>query len=210
MGGDIAPVPELAAVCKKYNARLMVDDAHSLGVLAQGRGTAAYFGVIDQVDLITGTFSKSFASIGGFAAGNDQVMHYIKHHARSLIFSASLPASNVAAALAALDIMEEDPGVVDRLWENSDYMKEGLSELGFNTGHSQTPVIPLIIGDDMRAIFFWKALFEAGLFTNPVIPPAVPPNMALLRTSYMSTHTRDQLDKALGILEKVGKEMSII
>lgn len=210
MGGDIAPLPEIIALCKKYGARLMVDDAHSMGVLANGRGTAAHFGVTDDVDLITGTFSKSFASIGGFLAGDEDVLHYIQHHARSLIFSASLPAPNVAAVLAALDIIENEPEYVQRVWDNTTYMKKGLAELGFDIGNSQTPIIPIIVHDDIRTAFFWKALFDAGLFTNPVVPPAVPPNMALLRTSYMATHTKEQLDRALDILDKVGHQMGII
>jgi 8-amino-7-oxononanoate synthase len=210
MGGDIAPLPDLIAQCKKYGARLMVDDAHSMGVLAEGRGTSAHFGVTDDVDLITGTFSKSFASIGGFAGGDEQVMHYIQHHARSLIFSASLPAGNVASVLAALDVIEEDPGYVQQVWDNADYMKKGLTELGFDIGQSETPIIPIIIGDDMRTIIFWKALFEEGLFTNPVIPPGVPPNKSLLRTSYMATHTKEQLERALNILDEVGHRLDII
>ncbi|HLV43687.1 MAG TPA: pyridoxal phosphate-dependent aminotransferase family protein [Aggregatilineales bacterium] len=210
MGGDIAPVPALIEICQRYGARLLVDDAHSMGVLANGHGTAAHFGVTDDVDLITGTFSKSFASIGGFAGGDDDVMHYIQHHARSLIFSASLPAANTAAVLAALDIIESDPGYVQQVWDNANFMKQGLSELGFDIGQSETPIIPIIIGDDMRTIIFWKALFEEGLFTNPVIPPAVPPNKALLRTSYMATHTRDQLERALNILDEVGHRLDII
>ncbi len=210
MGGDIAPLPDLIALCKKHGARLMVDDAHSMGVLAQGRGTSAHFGVTDEVDLITGTFSKSFASIGGFTAGDESVLHYIQHHARSLIFSASLPAPNVAAVLAALDIIENEPDYVQRVWDNTAYMKKGLMSLGFDIGHSETPIIPIIVRDEMRTIFFWKGLFEAGLFTNPVIPPAVPPNMALLRTSYMATHTTDQLDRALEILDKVGHQFGVI
>lgn len=210
MGGDIAPLPEIIAVCKKHRARLMVDDAHSVGVLAGGRGTGAHWGVTDQVDLITGTFSKSFASIGGFVAGEDDIMHYVQHNARSLIFSASLPAPNVAAVLAVLDILEEDPGYVQRVWDNATHMREGLRAAGFNVGNSQTPVVPVIIGEDVRTALFWRALFEEGVYTNPVVPPAVPPNGALLRTSYMATHTIEQLDKALDIFVTVGKRMGII
>ncbi len=210
MGGDIAPLPGIIAVCEKYGARLLVDDAHSLGVLAQGRGTSAHFGVTDKVDLITGTFSKSFASIGGFVAGDDQVIHYIQHFARSLIYSASLPAPNVAAVLAALDIIENEPEYIQKVWDNTAYMKKGLSELGYDIGNSQTPVIPIIVHDEGLTITFWKALFEAGLYTNVVIPPAVPPNMSLLRTSYMATHTRQHLDRALEILDKVGHQMGVL
>ena len=210
VGGEIAPLPDIIPVVEKHSARLMVDDAHSLGVLAAGRGTAAHFGVTDQVDLIMGTFSKSFASVGGFIAGEDQVIHYIQHHARSMIFSAALPAPNVATVLATLDVMEKEPEYVERLWENYRFMKKGLEELGFNIGNTQSPIIPIIIGDEMRTIFFWKALFDEGLFTNAFVPPGVPPNMSLLRTSYMATHTKDQLSKALSILEVVGKRMDII
>ncbi len=211
MGGDIAALPELIEVCKRHHARLMVDDAHSVGVLGGGRGTAAHFGVTDEVDLITGTFSKSFASIGGFIAGDEQVIHYIQHHARSLIFSASLPAHNTIAALTVLDIIEEEGGApVQRLWDNTHYMKENLLRLGFDIGNTETPIIPLYIYDDVKTALFWKSLFEAGLFTNPVVPPGVPPNQSLLRTSYMASHTREQLDRALEILETVGKAQGVI
>lgn len=210
MGGDIAPLPEIIPICKRYGARLLVDDAHSMGVLAGGRGTAEHFGVTEDVDIITGTFSKSFASIGGFAGGDDDVMHYVQHHARSLIFSASLPAPNVAAVLAALDVIENDPDYVQRVWDNTAFMKKGLQELGFDIGESETPIIPIIVGDDMRTIFFWKQLFDAGLFTNPVVPPGVPPNKSLLRTSYMATHTEEHLQRALDILDTVGHQLGII
>jgi len=211
MGGDIAPLPEIVTLCDKYGARLMVDDAHSLGVLGDhGRGTADHFGLTDQVDLIMGTFSKSFASLGGFIAGDEVVMHYVQHHARSFMFSASIPAGNVAAVLAALDIMENEPERIQRLWHNTDKMRAGLKSLGFNTGASTTPVIPIVIGDDMKTIMAWNALFEAGIYTNTVLPPAVPPNKSLLRTSYMATHTDEQLDRVLEIFARVGKEIGLI
>jgi 8-amino-7-oxononanoate synthase len=210
MEGDIAPLPEMTALCKKYGARLMVDDAHAIGVLGGGRGTAAEYGLTDQVDLIMSTFSKSFASLGGFVAGDEPVIHYIKHHARSLIFSASIPPSNAAAALAALHIMRDEPERVQRLKENADYMRQGYRQLGFDIGNSTTPVIPIIIGDLMRTIMTWKMLFEAGVFVNPVLSPGVQPGRELLRTSYMATHTREQLDTVLGIFEKVGKQMGLI
>jgi 8-amino-7-oxononanoate synthase len=210
MGGDIAPLPEIVKLCEKYGARLMVDDAHSVGVLGEGRGTSAHFGLTDKVDLIMGTFSKSFASIGGFIAGDEQTIHYIQHHARALIFSASLPAPNVASVLAALDIIESQPELVQRLWDNAEYMRKGLVELGFDTDPSQTPIIPIVVRDEGLTIMFWKALFDAGLYTNAVIPPGVPPNMSLLRTSYMATHTHDQLDTALEILDEVAHSLDVL
>ncbi len=210
MGGDLAPLPEMIPILKKYGARLMVDDAHSLGVMGGGRGTAAHFGVTDDVDLIMGTFSKSFASLGGFIAGTEDVVHYIQHHARSLIFSASMPASNVAAVLAALDIMETEPERVQRLWQVTERMRAGLKALGFDMGPSVTPIIPIIVGDRERTLIAWKMCFEAGLYTNPVFAPAVPPDRGLLRTSYMATHTDAQIDRALNILGEVGRELGLI
>lgn len=210
MGGDIVPLREVAAICRQYGARLYVDDAHSLGVLGNGRGTAAHFGLTDEVDLIMGTFSKSFASIGGFVAGDARVIQYIQHHARSLIFSASLPAANVMAALAALEVMETEPHHVEQLWENGYKMLNGLRNLGFNTGHTQTPIVPIIIGEDTPTFLTWKLLFERGLYTNPVVSPAVPPGQSLLRTSYMATHTEEQLDHALDILATTGRQLGLI
>ena len=210
MGGDIAPLPEIIPLCKKYGARLMVDDAHALGVLAGGRGTGHHFGMNDDVDVIMGTFSKSFASLGGFLAGDEDVMHYIQHHARSLMFSASMPPSNAAAVLAALDIMENEPEYVERLWANTRKMREGFQKLGFNTGKSETPIIPICIGDDMKTIFTWKALFDAGIYTNPVIQPAVGPGQSLLRTSYMATHTDEQLDRVLNTFAEIGRQFELI
>jgi 7-keto-8-aminopelargonate synthetase-like enzyme len=210
MGGDIVPLPELVKICKKYGARVYVDDAHSLGVLGNGRGTAAHFGLTDDVDLIMGTFSKSFASIGGFIAGDADVMHYIQHSARSLIFSASLPPSNVMAVMAALEIMETEPEHVEQLWDNGQKMLHGLNELGFNTGNTQTPIIPIIIGENDPTFLTWRVLFEQGLYTNPVVSPAVPEGQALLRTSYMATHTESQLDEALDILATTGRQLGLI
>ncbi len=210
MGGDIAPLPQLVEIAKRYGARIMVDDAHSLGVLADGRGTAAHFGLTDEVDLIMGTFSKSFASIGGFIAGSAEVMHYVQHHARSLMFSASLPAPNAATVLAALTIIETEPEHVRRLWENANYMRAGLHRLGYDTGPSQTPIIPLMIRDEYRTVLAWHALIENGVYTNPVVPPGVPPNSSLLRTSYMATHTTEHLDRALKALEIVGHNLDLI
>lgn len=210
MEGDIAPLPEMIPVCQKYGARLMVDDAHAIGVLGGGRGTAAHFGVTGDVDLIMSTFSKSFASLGGFIAGDDQVIHYIKHFARSLIFSASIPPSNTAAALAALDVMRTDPERIERLNAIAERMRREYQRLGFNTGNSETPVIPIVIGDDMLTFNTWKLLFEAGVFVNPVIAPAVAPGRQLLRTSYMATHTDEQLDRVLEIFERVGKQVGLI
>jgi len=210
MSGDIAPLHEIVALCEKYGARLYVDDAHSLGVLGGGRGTAIHFDLNDKVDLIMGTFSKSFASIGGFVAGDADVIDYIQHHARSLIFSASLPAPNVMAVMAALEIMENEPEYVERLWENGNYMLKSLQELGFNVGSTQTPIVPIIIGYDEPTFLTWKLLFERGLYTNPVVTPAVPPGQSLLRTSYMATHTREQLDRALDILATTGRQLGLI
>jgi 8-amino-7-oxononanoate synthase len=210
MGGDLAPLPEIIPVCQKYGARLMVDDAHSFGVMGKGRGTSAHFGVTDQVDLIMGTFSKSFASLGGFIAGDRGTMHFIQHTARSLMFSASMPASNVAAVIAALDIIENEPEHCERLWEVTERMRSGLKTLGFNTGPSVTPIIPVIIGGMEETFMAWKMCFEAGLYTNAVVDPAVPPDQCLLRTSYMATHTDEQIDRALNILGGVGRELGLI
>ncbi len=211
MGGDIAPLPQIVELCQKYGARIYCDDAHSLGVLGpQGRGTAAYFGLTDKVDLIMGTFSKSFASLGGFVAGDADVMQWVQHMARSNLFSASIPPSQVAAAMAALEIMECEPERIERLWAVTKKMREGYKSMGFNTGPSETPVIPIMIGDETKTFIAWKTLFEAGIYTNAVIPPGVPPNKSLLRTSYMATHTDAQMDFVLDTFYKVGKELELI
>jgi len=210
MEGDLAPLPEMVELAQKYGARLMVDDAHAMGVMGGGRGTAAHFGLTGKVDLIMSTFSKSFASLGGFVAGEADVINYIKHHARALIFSASIPASNAAAALAALHVMKDEPDRVQQVIQHGEKMRAGFKSLGFDIGASVTPVIPIIIGDDERTFLTWKLLFEKGVFVNPVISPAVSPGRQLLRTSYMSTHTDEQLNRVLEIFAEVGKQMGLI
>ena len=210
MEGDIAPLPDIIGLAKKYNARLMVDDAHAMGVLGGGRGTAHHYGVTEETDLIMSTFSKSFASLGGFIAGNEDVIHYIKHAARSLIFSASIPPGNTAAALAALQVMQQEPERIQRVNDIGKKMREGYKTLGFNIGHSETPIVPIIIGDDQLTFATWRLLFENGVFVNPIISPAVAPGHQLLRTSYMATHTDAQLDHVLSVFEKVGKQVGLI
>jgi len=210
MGGDIAPLPDLIPICRQHGARLLVDDAHAVGVIGGGRGTTAHFGVSDDVDLIVGTFSKSFASIGGFVAGDEATLHWIQHLARSLIFSASLPAPNVAAALAALDVMKREPERVVRVNEIADRMRARYRELGFDIGNSATPIIPIFIGDSLKAMEIWRSMFDAGVYINVAIPPAVPVGQSLLRTSYMATHTDDQMDRVIDAFTAVGREHGLI
>ena len=210
MEGDIAPLPGIIEMCKKYNARLMVDDAHAMGVLGGGRGTAAHFNVTKDVDLIMSTFSKSFASLGGFIAGSDDVIHFIKHTARSMIFSASIPPSNAAAALAALHVMRDEPERIQRLIDLAAYMRKEYRLIGFDIGKSESPIIPIHIGDDVRTLTISKALFDAGIFVNPVISPAVPEGCQLLRTSYMATHTDAQLNRVLETMARVGKQVGLL
>ncbi|MCG2721041.1 MAG: pyridoxal phosphate-dependent aminotransferase family protein [Thermodesulfovibrionales bacterium] len=211
MEGDIARLPEIISLTNKYGARLMVDDAHGIGVLGKtGRGTAEHFGLEDQVDLIMGTYSKSLASIGGFIAGSADVIHFIKHCARSLIFSASPPPASVASVSAALDIIESEPERRERLWKNTAKMLDGFKNLGFQTGNSQTPIIPVIVGEDEKAFKMAMMLQEKGVFANVAVNPAVPSGMALIRTSYMATHTDEHLDKVLSAFEKVGKTLGLI
>ena len=210
MGGDLADLPHLIPMAKKYGARVMVDDAHGMGVVGGGHGTAHEFGMDYEVDLIMSTFSKSFASLGGFIAGDSDVVHYIKHTARSLIFSASIPASNAAAVLAAIQVIREEPQRVTRVNKIGETVRKELSAMGFNIGTSVTPIIPVIIGDDELTFRTWKALFENGVFVNPVVSPAVTAGQQLLRTSYMATHTDEQIEKVLQTFKKVGKELAII
>lgn len=211
MEGDIADIPNICRIARKYDAKVMVDEAHSLGVLHHtGAGAAMAAGCTDDVDIIMGTFSKSLASVGGFIAASYDIIHYMKHHARSLIFSASLPPASAASVLEAQKIMLEEPERIDRLWDNTRYMAENFKTLGFNTGSSCTPVIPLHVGGFMNAFKMWKQLDDEGVFINPVVPPAVSPNDTLIRTSFMATHTRAQLDEALEKFEKIGKRVGII
>jgi 7-keto-8-aminopelargonate synthetase-like enzyme len=189
----------------------MVDDAHAIGVMGKnGRGTSEHFGVEEDVDLVMGTFSKSFASLGGFITGREDTIDYIMHFARSLIFSASMPPANIASVIAALDIIEKEPERRKRLWKNTNRMANTFRKLGFNIGNSQTPIIPIIVGDLMKLLTFWKTLFDNGVYVNPIIPPAVPEGMCLLRTSYMATHTDQMLDRALEIFERTGKKLGVI
>jgi 8-amino-7-oxononanoate synthase len=211
MEGDIADLPAIVRLAKAYGARIMVDDAHGVGVLGKGgRGTAEHFGLENEVDLIMGTYSKSLAAIGGFIAGSSDAINWIKHLGRSMIFSASLPPSLVASVSAALDIIEEQPELRARLWRNTHKMLRGFKTLGYDTGTSETPIIPILIKNTMKTYQMCKLLFENGVFVNPVISPAVPPGRELLRTSYMATHTEEQLDKVLAAFEKVGRQLGMI
>jgi 8-amino-7-oxononanoate synthase len=211
MEGDIADLPTLAPLAKQYGAALAVDDAHSIGVLGPtGAGTAEHFGLTDQVDLIVGTFSKSLASIGGFVAGDEYVIHYLKHHARPLIFTAALPASNTAGVLAALEILQSEPERRAALWANTKRLADGLKSLGFDIGPSETPIVPVLIGPLDKTLVVWRKLFDAGVFTNPVVPPAVPPSQCRLRASVMATHTAEQVDFALEAFAALGKSAGVI
>jgi len=211
MEGDIADLPAFTALAKKYDAGLIVDDAHSLGVLGPtGAGTAEHFGLTDEVDIITGTFSKSLASIGGFIGANAEIVDYLRNNARALIFSASIPPASVATVLKALEIIRTEPERRERLWTNTHKMMDGLRSIGFDIGPTGTPIVPIKIGPMNKTFQIWKVLFEEGVFTNPVVPPAVPEGSSCLRTSYMATHTDDQLDFVLETLERVGKQFGVV
>ncbi len=200
MEGDIVNLSEMVALAEAYEADVMVDDAHAIGVLGtQGGGTAQHFALEDKVSLIAATFSKSLAAIGGVVAGAEPVIHYLKHHARSLIFSASMPPASVATVIAALDVIEEEPELRERLWRNTHRMQEGLKSLGYDIGDSETPIIPILVGDLNLLGLQWRALFDAGVFINPVIPPAVPHHSCRLRISMMATHTDEQIDFVLDL-----------
>ncbi len=211
MEGDLANLPRIVELKKEFGARLMVDDAHGIGVLGEnGRGTAEHFGVEDETDLVMGTFSKSLATVGGFVAGERAVIDFIKHNARSLMFSAAPAPASVASVIKALEIIEREPERRRDLWENTHYMKREFTGMGYDTGNSASPVIPLLVGEDMTAFKMTFRLQEEGVFANPVVSPGVPPGRAMMRTSYMATHTRDHLDRALEIFRKVGREMGVI
>lgn len=211
MEGDLADLPNIAELAKKYNAMLMVDDAHGIGVLGKnGCGTAEHFNLMDEVDLIMGTFSKSFASLGGFVVGKKEVISYIKHNARSLIFSASMTPAAAASALCALKIMKREPERRERLWEITRRVKEEINSMGFDTGFTQTPIIPIILKEDEKAFALWKVLREMGIFTNPIISPAVPPGRSLIRTSYTATHTDEEISIVLESIYKAGKMLGFI
>ena len=189
----------------------MVDDAHGIGVLGKtGRGTAEHFGLENEVDLIMGTYSKSLASIGGFIAGEERVVHYIKHFARALIFSASPPPASVAAVSAALDVIDNEPERIEKLWENTWKIHNGFKALGFEIGPTQTPIIPILVGDDLKAFTMAMMLQQEGVFANVAVSPAVATGKALIRTSYMATHTDEHLDRVLTAFEKVGRALGII
>jgi 8-amino-7-oxononanoate synthase len=211
MSGKIARVPELLDLADEFDAALMLDDAHAIGVVGPGgRGSASTFGRKDDVHLITGTFSKSFASIGGFCVGDRDVVEYIRHKASTHVFSASMPPSTVATVLKSLEILQNEPERLDRLHEVSDYMRDGFRNLGFDLWGSETPIIPVVVGDMEQCFRFWRELIDEGVFVNAVVPPAVPKGQALMRTSYMATHTDEELDHILDAFHKVGKKLGVI
>ncbi|MGH7540457.1 MAG: aminotransferase class I/II-fold pyridoxal phosphate-dependent enzyme [Gemmatimonadota bacterium] len=211
MEGDIADLPSLVELRREHGAGLLVDDAHAIGVIGEtGAGTAEHWGLTDEVDLILGTFSKSFASIGGFCAGSADVIEYLRNHARALIFSASMPPASVATVLKALEIIRTEPERRARLWQNTRKMMDGFRSIGFDIGPTETPIVPILIGPMEKTFQFWRALFDAGVFTNPVVPPAVPEGSCRLRTSYMATHTDEQLDFVLEQVERVAKKLDVV
>jgi 8-amino-7-oxononanoate synthase len=211
MEGDIVDLPGIVPLARKYGARLLVDDAHGIGVLGQnGRGTAEHFGLEHEVDLVMGTFSKTFASIGGVVVGDKAVISYIKHHARSLIFSAAATPASVASVLAILDMLEAQPELRTRLWAVTERMRTSFRAMGYDTGPSQTPIIPILVRDDEKCFMLWRLLREEGIFTTPVVYPAVPHGQALIRTSYGAGHTDEELDAVLAAFEKCGKSLGII
>lgn len=210
MEGDLAKLPEIVQLAKKYKANIFVDDAHGLGVVGKnGRGTADHFGLTDDVDLIMGTFSKSLASIGGFVAADQSTINYLKHNARSLIFSASIAPANAASVLAALEIMREEPERIEKLWDNTHFAMQLLKDYGFDTGHTETPIIPIMIRDDFKTFKLTKMLLEQGVFVNPVVSPAVPSTSSLIRYSLMATHTKDQIQESIDKIYAISKKLGV-
>lgn len=211
VSGEIVNLPDLIKVAKKYNARVLVDDAHSVGVIGEGgRGTASHFGLTDQTDMVMGTFSKTFASLGGFVAGPERVINYLKHNSPAIIFSASPTPASCASALAALDILEREPHLVDKLIANADYMRKNFKSSGFNVIDSRTAIVGVVVGQVEAAFLTWRKLFDRGIFVNAFIPPGVPPNMSMMRTSYMSSHEKEHLDRILEAFDITGKELGLI
>lgn len=209
--GEIVNLPRMVELAKVHNAKIMIDDAHSVGVIGKGgRGTASYYNLEKEVDITMGTFSKTFASLGGFISCAERVTNYVKHHAPALIFSASPTPASVAAAMAALEILEEEPWRVDNLRKNSDKMRAGFKKMGFKVIEGMSAIVPVIIGDDPTTFVFWRKLYDAGVFTNAFISPGVPPGMAMLRTSYMSTHEDAHLNRILELFGEIGKELGLI
>jgi 7-keto-8-aminopelargonate synthetase-like enzyme len=211
MEGDIVPLPRMVELAEQYNADIMMDDAHALGVLGhQGRGTADHFGLTDKVDLIMGTFSKSFGSLGGFIAADFDIINYLKHNARSLIFSASMPPANVASVSKAIDIMLSEPERIEHLWDLSNYARKQFQDRGFDTGHSETPIIPLFVRNSEKAFWLCNRLLDDGVFVTPVIAPAVPEEDVLIRFALMATHTFEQVDEAIEKITKAFKDAGVI
>lgn len=211
MKGDLVELPRLVELAKQYGARVVLDDAHGVGALGRnGRGTAEHYGLEDEVDLIVGTFSKSFASLGGFVAGNAQVIDFIKHRARSLMFSASITPASAAAALAALNVIENEPERRERLWRNVRRMHAAFLEMGFDVSLSGSPILPIPVGGDVETMQFWRKLHEAGIFTNPVVAPAVPQGHGLIRTSYMATHTDEDLERVRDAFARIGRSTGVL
>jgi len=209
--GEILDLPNLVKVAKKYNARILVDDAHAVGVIGKGgRGTASHFGLENETDMTMGTFSKTFASLGGFVVGDRSVINFLKHHAPALIFSASPTPASVASAMAALDVLEAEPWRVDKLMKNARKMRQGFKSMGYRIGEHDSAVVPVIIGDTEKVLLMWRALFDAGIFVNAFIRPGVPPGLEMLRTSYMATHDDEHLDKILNVFSELGKKMGVI
>lgn len=211
MEGDLANLPEIVALAKKYKANIYVDDAHGLGVMGKlGAGTANHFGVTDDVDMIMGTFSKSLASIGGFVAADNDTINYLKHNARSLIFSASIAPANAASVIAAVDLIQQEPERIEKLWTNTHHAMDRLRSAGFDIGHTVTPIIPIYIRDNDKTFMLTKRLLEEGIFVNPVVTPAVPSESSLIRYSLMATHTIDQIDESIDKLTTIAKELNIL